>query len=47
VDGVMVTDRKGLSDPVHVRAAIHIQEVLWDDEYADVLEGQPIPMRGH
>jgi hypothetical protein len=47
VDGVIVTDRTGLSEPVHVRAKLHIREVLLDAEYEDRLEGQKIPMRGH
>jgi hypothetical protein len=33
VDGVLVTDRTGLSDPVHAHARVFIQQVPLDTEY--------------
>ena len=33
VDGVVVTDRHGLSDPVHARARVHVLPVPLDTEY--------------
>jgi hypothetical protein len=34
VDGVPVTDRVGLSDPVHARASVFVQHAPLDSEYA-------------
>jgi hypothetical protein len=36
VDGVPVTDRLGLSDPVHARASVFVQHLPLDAEYEDL-----------
>jgi hypothetical protein len=36
VDGVPVTDRVGLSDPVHARARVFVQHLPLDAEYEEL-----------
>ena len=42
VDGVMVTDRIGLSDPVHAWASVYTCQAPLDTEYAE-LDDAPYP----
>jgi hypothetical protein len=36
VDGIVLEDRTGLSDPVHVHARILVQQVPFDTEYENL-----------
>jgi hypothetical protein len=36
VDGILIEDRIGLSDPVHVKAKILVHEVPLDSEYEEL-----------